>query len=258
VLVIDDDPGVLDLLSRFLRKEGFAVVTAPSGEDGLRLARQQRPDAITLDVMMPGMDGWAVLSTLKADPELCDIPVIILTIVDDRNMGYALGATDYLTKPIERERLSAALAKYRRDGSTPTVLIVEDDAGIREMLREMIKRDGFATEEAENGRVALGRLSSERPALILLDLLMPEMDGFEFVEEVRKHPDWRSIPIVVVTAKNLDQADRLRLNGYVEHILQKGAYGRDELLSEVRDLVAASVSAPHGRSMAPGGPGEAI
>lgn len=244
VLVIDDDPSVLDLLGRFLRREGFAVVTASSGEDGLRLAREVGPDAITLDVMVPGMDGWAVLSALKADERLCDIPVIMLTIVDDRNLGYALGASDYLTKPIDRERLSAALAKYRRDGSVPTVLLVEDDAMTREMLREMIEKEGFATEEAENGLVALERLAGERPALILLDLMMPEMDGFEFVEEVRKHPDWRGVPIVVVTAKDLDQADRLRLNGYVEHILQKGAYGRNELLSEVRELVAAGVRSP--------------
>ena len=115
VLVIDDDPTVRDLMRRSLDKEGFRVEHAAGGEEGLRLARELRPDAITLDVMMPGMDGWAVLAALKSDPELAEIPVVMVTIVDDKNLGYALGAADYLTKPIDRERLAAVLTKHRRD-----------------------------------------------------------------------------------------------------------------------------------------------
>jgi GAF domain-containing protein/CheY-like chemotaxis protein/anti-sigma regulatory factor (Ser/Thr protein kinase) len=239
VLVIDDEPAVRDLMQRFLTREGFRVVTAHGGEEGLRRARELRPDAITLDVMMPGMDGWAVLSALKADAAVADIPVIMLTIVDDKNLGYALGASDYLTKPIDRERLVTVLARHRRD---LPVLVVDDDAGLRQLLRRMLEPEGYAVVEAENGRVALERLHHISPSVILLDLMMPEMDGFEFVAEFRRHEAWRAIPIVVVTAKDLSYEDRERLNGHVQKILQKGTHGRDQLLAEVRELVSASVA----------------
>jgi CheY-like chemotaxis protein len=188
---------------------------------------------------MPGMDGWAVLSALKADAAVADIPVIMLTIVDDKNLGYALGAADYLTKPIDRERLVTVLERHRRD---LPVLVVDDDAGLRELLRRMLEPEGYAVVEAENGRVALERLRDVSPSVILLDLMMPEMDGFEFVAEFRRHEAWRAIPIVVVTAKDLSQEDRERLNGHVQKILQKGTHGRDQLLTEVRELVSASVA----------------
>jgi len=239
VLVIDDEATIRDLMQRFLAKEGFRVVAAAGGEEGLRLARELRPEAITLDVMMPGMDGWAVLSALKADPALADIPVIMLTIVDDKNLGYALGAADYLTKPIERDRLLAVLRAHRRDHP---VLVVDDDVTLRQLLRRMLEPEGYTVIEAENGRVALERLSSVSPSVVLLDLMMPEMDGFEFVAEFRRHEAWRAIPIVVITARDLSRDDRERLNGYVQKILQKGAHGRDQLLAEVRDLVAVSVA----------------
>jgi len=241
VLVIDDDPIVLDLMERHLSKEGFRVETASGGEEGLKLAGQLHPDAITLDVIMPSMDGWAVLSALKANPELTDIPVIMSTIVDDKNKAYTLGATDYLIKPINRDRLVSILQKHRRDLPHFEVLVVEDDAETRELLRRMLEKDGCTVTEAENGRVALERITDTQPALILLDLMMPEMDGFQFVTELRKHKVWRSIPVVVITAKDITPQDRLRLNGYVEKILQKGAYTREELLDEVRDFVVACV-----------------
>ncbi|MGH7307670.1 MAG: ATP-binding response regulator, partial [Candidatus Rokuibacteriota bacterium] len=239
VLVIDDEPAVRDLMQRFLIKEGFRVVPAAGGEEGLRQARELRPDAITLDVMMPGMDGWAVLSALKADPDVADIPVIMLTIVDDKNLGYALGASEYLTKPLDRERLVTVLKKYRRD---LPVLVVDDDAVLRQLLRRTLEPEGYAVVEAENGRVALERLREVSPSVILLDLMMPEMDGFEFVTEFRRHDAWRAIPIVVITARDLSRDDHERLNGYVQKILQKGAQGRDQLLAEVRELVTSSVA----------------
>jgi CheY-like chemotaxis protein len=239
VLVIDDEGPVRDLMQRFLAREGFRVVTASGGEEGLRLARELRPDAITLDVMMPGMDGWAVLTALKADPDVADIPVVMLTIVDDKNLGYALGASDYLTKPIDRERLVTVLKQHRRDRP---VLVVDDDLTLRQLLRRMLEPEGYAVVEAENGRVALERLRQVSPSVILLDLMMPEMDGFEFVAEFRRHEAWRAIPIVVITARDLSREDHEQLNGYVQKILQKGAHGRDQLLAEVRELVAASVA----------------
>jgi CheY-like chemotaxis protein len=239
VLVIDDDATVRDLLQRFLGKEEFHVVSASGGEEGLHLARELRPDAITLDVMMPGMDGWAVLSALKADPDMSDIPVIMLTIVDDKNLGYTLGAADYLTKPIDRDRLVSLLEKYRHNHSPCNVLVVEDDPSSRRALGQMLEKEGFELAEAENGHVALERVARSRPSVILLDLMMPYMDGFEFVDELRSREEWRTIPVIVVTAKDITQEDRLRLNGYVARIIQKGAHNRDALLAEVRDLLRA-------------------
>ena len=244
LLAIDDDPTARDLLQRFLTSEAFEVVTAASGEEGLRLAKELRPTAITLDVMMPGMDGWAVLTALKADPDLADIPVIMLTVLDNKDLGYALGASEYLTKPIERDRLAAILKKYRPDHPPGFVLVVEDDAATRDILRRVLAKEGWSIDEAENGRVGLEHVAQARPDIIVLDLMMPEMDGFEFLAQVRQHREWRSIPVVVMTAKELTAEDHLRLNGYVERILQKGAYSREELLAEIRDLVAAHLGQP--------------
>jgi CheY-like chemotaxis protein/anti-sigma regulatory factor (Ser/Thr protein kinase) len=241
VLVIDDDYTVRELLQRFLQKEGFHVVAAATGEEGIRLAHDLHPKVITLDVMMPGMDGWAVLSKLKADPVVAHIPVVMLTIVDDKNRGYALGASDYLTKPIERNRLMAILAKYRQPDRMLDVLVVDDDEASRLLLCEMLAHEGFEVRGATNGQLALEQVASRAPALILLDLIMPVMDGFTFVEELRKRTEWRAIPIVVVTAQEIGHDDRRRLNGSVELILQKGTNSRDALLTQVRDLVATSL-----------------
>jgi CheY-like chemotaxis protein len=238
VLVIDDDPAVRELMGRYLGREGFRVIVAASGDDGLRLAREKRPDAITLDVMMPGLDGWAVLGALKADAATADIPVVMLTIVDDRNLGYALGAAEYLTKPIDRDRLLAVLARFRRD---LPVLVVEDDAPLRELLRRMLEREGYTVVEADNGRAALDRLQKGIPGAILLDLMMPVMDGFEFLTELRREDAWRHVPVIVLTARDLSVDEREALNGSVARILQKGAYSHEALLAEVRSLVAASV-----------------
>jgi PAS domain S-box-containing protein len=241
VLVVDDEEAVRDLLGRYLRKEGFEVTLAAGGAEGLRLARKLRPDAITLDVMMPGLDGWSVLAALKADPDLADVPVVMLTIVDDQNLGYALGASDYLTKPVDRERLVSTLRRRLGQRVGRPVLVVEDDGPTREMIRRTLEREGWQVTVAENGREGLARLAEAPPALILLDLIMPEMNGFEFVAELRQNEAWRAIPVVVITAKDLTAEERARLNGCVRQIVQKGATSREALLQEVRDLVAASI-----------------
>ena len=238
VLVIDSDPAFRDLVTRFLGKEGFRVVTASEGDEGLSRARQLRPGLITLDVMMPGLDGWALLTALKADPELSDIPVIMLTMADDRNKGFALGASEYLTKPVERGRLAELLRKYRVRGLCCSALVAEDDEVTRRALRGTLEKEGWDVAEAEDGRAALAAVAARRPDLILLDLLMPGMDGFEFLEELRKEEANRSIPTVVITSKTITAEDRMRLNGSVERILLKKASSREELLRQVRELVA--------------------
>ncbi|HET6522824.1 MAG TPA: PAS-domain containing protein [Geminicoccaceae bacterium] len=258
VLVIDDDPTVRDLLTEVLRREGFEPLTAPGGVEGLGRARALRPAAVLLDVLMPDLDGWSVLAALKGDPELAEIPVIMLTVLDERARAYTLGAADYLLKPVERGRLRAVLERHccgrgtAPRGRRAVVLVVEDDAEARAHTRALVARQGFGVVEAADGAAALARLreaGSGPVDLILLDLLMPVMDGFEFLAELRREPAWRAIPVVVLTAKDLTDEDHGRLNGRVASILHKGAIGREELLAELRRVLTAR--APAARPVPP-------
>jgi len=243
ILVIDDDANVRDLITRVLERERFEVHTATNGQDGLSLAHSLRPDVITLDVMMGGMDGWTVLGELKADPVLAEIPVIMVTMVDDRRRGFALGATDYLTKPVDRQRLLTLLNRFRANtGQTDVlapgrVLIVEDDVDTRDVLARTLQQNHWDTVLADNGQMALDLLATELPDVILLDLMLPEMDGFEFIEAMKQVPHWRDIPILVLTAKDLSAEERQFLRGYVAEVMYKQAYDRDTLLSQVRQLI---------------------
>jgi CheY-like chemotaxis protein len=226
VLVIDDDPTVRDLMERFLVKEGFSVVTAGSGVEGLRRAHEARPAAITLDVMMPDLDGWTVLAALKGDPALADIPVILVTILDEKTKGYALGATDYMVKPIDRERLAGVLRTLCGERLTPHVLVVEDDEATRTVIRQTLERAGWSLAEAENGRIALERVAEHRPDVIVLDLVMPEMNGFEFLTALRSNPAWRGVPVVVEEADvdvaphagDVDLGEAIRLVDELDHL----------------------------------------
>ena len=243
VLVIDDDPEVREALHQALAHDGVQVETAATGQDGLRLAHALQPSVITLDLAAE-QDGWAILTALKADPLLSEIPVIMFGMVEDQKLGYAIGVSDYLTKPISRERLLATVKKYH-DGHTPgTALIVEDDATNRDMLRRILEKEGWGIREAQNGRVALECLAAHRPTLILLDLMMPELDGFAVVAELRKRPEWSNIPVIVVTARDLTQEDRLRLKGYIERVAQDGVQNRESWLAQVQSLVMACIRQP--------------
>ena len=238
VLVIDDEPTVRDLFQTYLSKLGYQVALASGGDEGLRLARKLRPNAILLDVMMPGMDGWMVLSALKTDPALAEIPVIMASMIEERNLGYSLGASDYLVKPVNRDQLSAVLNKYQINSKTHHhVMIIEDDPTSRDMMKTMLDKAGWKTSTAENGLVGLKRIEEQQPDLILLDLMMPEMDGFEFVARLRQIEKWRKIPVIVLTAKDITHEDRVKLNLYTQMIFQKGAYKRDKLLLEIKELL---------------------
>ena len=245
VLVVDDDPGALDLLGRSLQKAGVRVVTASDGQEALNLARTLHPAAITLDVLMPGMDGWEVLRELKADDKTRDIPVIMVTMTDDRELGYSLGATEFLIKPVQRGRLVELLERHATGETERRALVVDDMTENREMLRRALEKEGWKVTEAENGQVALELLHDLTPSLILLDLMMPVMDGFEFVMEMRKLNASNAIPIVVVTAKDLTEEDRRRLNGDVVGLIEKGGVGRDAMLAQLREQVAAVVASGH-------------
>lgn len=237
ILVIDDDPVVRDLFESYLSKLGYQVAVAPGGDEGLRLARKLHPDAIILDVMMPGMDGWMVLSSLKTDPDLINIPVIMVTLIEEKKLGYSLGAADYLIKPVNREQLDHVLKKYNIKSRVPHIMIIEDDATMRQLTETIIKKSGWRVSSAENGQIGLQKIAEDRPDLIVLDLMMPEMDGFEFITCIRESTPWRSIPIIVLTAKDLTYEECSILNHYVQKIFQKGAYEKEKLLSEIRLLL---------------------
>ncbi len=241
VLVIDDDTTVHDLMRRVLVREGYRVVTASGGREGLEKARRCRPLAITVDLIMPDLDGWATMQALKDDPELAEIPVIMISMLDRQNLGYALGVADYLPKPVERNRLLQVLRRVQDQPSAGPILVVEDDPDSREMLARMMRLAGYDVTQACNGREALSRVAERRPALILLDLMMPEMDGFQFVRELRKVVAWRQVPIVVVTAKELTGTDRGQLDGFVQSVVRKGEWRRDDLLRDVSQLISAGL-----------------
>ena len=242
ILIIDDDPAVHELLAEALRPAGYTLEFAASGAEGLRLAKELHPAVITLDVLMPDMDGWVVLSLLKADPDLATIPVIMLTVRADQDFGFAMGVADYLQKPIDRERLVAVLKKYHGPRSSNQVLVVEDEPAMREMLCRMLESQEWTVAQAQNGLAALESITHRQPALIILDLSMPVMDGFQMIAELRKHEDWRKIPVVVVSAKELTETDRQRLQGHVLKILQKGDLSRGNLLLEVQQTVKLFLS----------------
>jgi hypothetical protein len=224
-------------MKKFLKKENYNVLQATSGPAGLDLAAKHIPDLITLDVMMPEMDGWEVLTALQNNETTKNIPVIMLTMTNERDIGYSLGATDYLTKPVDWNNLSKILKKHQIETDSQSILIVEDDEITRDMLTKSLETNDFKVIVAKNGKEALQRVNKAKPALILLDLMMPEMDGFEFAEKLREKKEWLDIPVVVITAKDLTKEDHSRLKGNVEAIMQKGSYNKDELLNEVGNRI---------------------
>src|SRR5947209_8576933 len=222
VLVVDDDPMVCSLLAKTLEKEGYRVISARNGIEALALAREHRPQAITLDVLMPQMDGWRALKELKAAAELRDIPVIMVTVLNERGMAIPLGAADFVTKPIDRQRLTAILREHCASPSSASILVVEDDLPTRETLCRSVATMGYVAHVAINGRSALDWLGNHpAPSLILLDLMMPEMDGFEFLQELRKRPALVDVPVIVVTALELTAEDVRILSGQTERIIAK-------------------------------------
>ncbi|WP_375465547.1 response regulator [uncultured Methylobacterium sp.] len=237
ILVIDDDAATRDLLARFLEKDGFEVSTAEDGRQGLERARMLRPRAILLDVTMPRMDGWSVLRALRADPDLGATPIVMVTVLDEQHLAFSLGATDYLHKPIEWGHLKAVTDRFRPSTADGPILVVEDDADARERLTLFLERDGFPVRSAEHGRSALEAVAREKPALVLLDLMMPEMDGFGFLRALRTRSEWRDIPVVVLTAKDITAEDRRRLAGRADRVISKGSLSLADLAREVRGLV---------------------
>jgi signal transduction histidine kinase/DNA-binding response OmpR family regulator len=235
VLAIDDDPDVVLLLKENLADAGYRVIGAATGAEGLRLARELKPSAITLDIVMPGADGWQVLHALKADPATRDIPVLLLTVVDQKDLGYRLGAADYLLKPFERDDLLAALQRVAPN--CRHLLVVDDDPQVADLVRQSLEDEPYQIDVAGDGQAALEAIAERRPDAILLDLLMPRMDGFEFIAALQKDPERRAIPVIVLTAKTLTRQERRALNEHALAVIQKGALDRDALMAELKQVL---------------------
>jgi signal transduction histidine kinase/DNA-binding response OmpR family regulator len=240
VLVIDDDPTARELLGHHLRADGFAVAFAANGVEGLHRAHELRPAVITLDILLPDLDGWTVLAALKGDPELAATPIIAVTIVDEKQRALTLGASDYLTKPIEPSHLTAALRRWRLPGRRTRVLVVEDDPDQRALVAAALSGPEWLLEEAANGKEALQRVHTQIPDIILLDLMLPEMDGFEVIAALQTNAAWRHIPVLVVTALDLTEADRRRLNLGIERMLSKATLTSRDLVARIRALLPSS------------------
>lgn len=234
VLLIDDEPLNRQLMERYLMKENWTLALAENGQQGIAMAKKLRPKVICLDILMPGMDGWSVLSQLKQDPEVADIPVVIWSMTSDKQLGFTLGAAEFLMKPIQREQVIKVINTYVVNQMEQSILVIEDESFASDLISRQLRKEGYSVNEARNGAIALTCIVLQTPKLIVLDLMMPEMDGFQFIEQLRKHEAWRTIPIVVLTAKSITLEERQRLNGSVRNVIQKGSYHPQALLAELR------------------------
>ena len=246
VLIIDDDPTVSGLMERQLLKNGYKVLTAPNGKEGLKLAKEKQPDVITLDILMPEIDGWSTLRSLKADPDVQKIPVIMASILDEKNKGFSLGAADFLSKPIEKDYLLDAVRRLIGEKQNSTVLIVEDDQNLRFVMREILEKTDITVVEAENGLEAINLLNSSEfaPDLILLDLLMPVMNGFEFLQKIN-NTSYKSIPILVLTGAELTESQRTFLSSETLRVIEKGEYTIDTIATEIEAAIGQLSGAKH-------------
>ncbi len=250
VLVIDDDPSVLDLMRRYLEREGFAVMSATNGRDGIALAKKHLPIAITTDIMMPEMDGWSVIGALKNDPATASIPIVVVTITDNREMGIALGVSDYLAKPVDWARLGRLMSRFRSHLPEHPVLVVDDDPACREQVCRALARDGWQVTSATNGREAIEAAAARTPAVVLLDLMMPEMDGFEFLGRFRAMAGCRDVPVVVVSALDLTPTQRSRLDSDVVEYIGKSGSTAGDVAVYLRERLGAIRGDTHPRPSA--------
>ncbi len=232
VLVIDDDPQARDLLKRNLEIEGYSVITIDNGKDGIELAKKYHPSLITLDIMMPEMDGWEVLRALKAENKTKDIPVVMISIVGDKAIGASLGAVEHLSKPVDRNLLKEVVLKFATRGKA---LVIDDEQNARDIAEKSLSSIGWKTVTAINGQDGLEKFTENKVDLILLDIMMPVMDGFEFLTQLRALPRGRDIPVIVLTAKDLSDDEKLMLNGNVEHVFCKAETSVEQLVADINE-----------------------
>jgi CheY-like chemotaxis protein len=247
-LVIDCDPSDREALEGALTDEGFAAVFVDAKADALPLAKAVQPDIILLDVIMPSDEGLRALRQIKADPQLRHCPVVILTTVDEPQSATALGAADFLLKPFDRKTLCAALDRFRLDNAAGYVLVIDDDPDVRDLVSRTLRKEGWRVESATNAIEALQKIEAALPELILLDLGLPVIDGFEILSRLRAMPAWAKLPVIVLTGRDVTNEDRSRLTG-VRSVLIKGSDIRSNVIGEVRKVVRQKTGQPDARSV---------
>ena len=221
IVSIDDDPNVAALLRQELSDDGYRVISAHNADEGVALVKRHRPAAVTVDILMPGKDGWQTIAILKDDPETRDVPVIVLSAMDNSDLGFAMGVHDYLVKPLDKDAMLSALKRID-GGDIKDVLVVEDEPATQDLLCQMLQETGVGTRTASNGREALDLVGEQKPDAIFLDLMMPEMDGFEMIERLQAEEEWKDIPVVVVTAKDLTDDEEAYLREHASRVVRKG------------------------------------
>jgi CheY-like chemotaxis protein/two-component sensor histidine kinase len=246
IMCIDDDPGVITLYKRYLEKQDYQVIGVTDPTRAVDEAKRLLPYAITLDVMMPQKDGWDVLAELKKSPEISNTPILVCSIIQDKTRGFSLGAADYLVKPITEDELRRALERVKRDRTVNTILVVDDEPSALQLLKRILAaQPQYKVLAATGGAQALAMVQSDKPDLILLDLMMPEIDGFAVLETVKSNPATHDIPVIVVTAKEITAEDRERLNGNMAALYNKGMFTAEQLLADI----AAALQTMNGEMM---------
>lgn len=239
ILVVEDDPTAFETIANILHSAGYTSIRAHHGEEALKMARMLKPAAITLDIILPGMDGWEVMKALKNDETLRHIPVIIVSMMENRELGFALGAADYFVKPIDPEELIHSLETllpHKKKGK-PKLLLIDDDPDFHEMMENILRFRGYQVEHALSGQEGLQKASQGYPDLIILDLMMEGMDGFEVAGALKKRKETRKIPILVLTAKQLTPRDKERLKGEISKLMEKGRSSPADLVLTIQELL---------------------
>lgn len=240
ILAVDDDPSAIYVLKKYLESEGYQVLAAHNGAEAIRLAREVRPFAITLDIMIPGKDGWDVINEIKGDPATEHIPIVVISILDNKALGFSLGATDYLTKPVDKDTVLCSLKKLlppKCMDCTPRVLLVDDDPIHIMAMKAVLTGNGYKVMVAPGGREAIEAINETTPCAIILDIMMPEVDGFMVLEEIKKREETRDVPVIILTAKDITDEDKKRLNGSIEGLITKGLLAQDEILKDLKNIV---------------------
>ena len=247
VLIVDDDEGVRELLAFELKPHGLKILQASDGKKGLEVARAEKPDAILLDVLMPNLDGWQTLRALKESPETRSIPVVIVSVVENRALGISLGAVEHLVKPVDRPALLLALSRAGVLATKGHILVVDDDADVRSLLEQELVAAGYRVRTAAGGVQALELLRRERPSAVLLDLMMPPPDGFEVLYRLRQDPELRELPVIIITARELTASDETILARSALRVIRKGPDSA-QLIEEVLRTIAQDGTGREARS----------
>jgi DNA-binding response OmpR family regulator len=235
VLTIDDEVEAQEIVKTYLKTEGYEVIQAYNAMEAMELAKKYHPFAITLDIVMPGKDGWDILHELKKDPKTKSIPVICISILDNREMGISLGAIEYMVKPINKDQLMEELQRLEEQFRIYDILIVDDEPQAIELLAQYLTAEKrYIVRKAYGGKDGLSRVKEGRPDLIILDLMMPEVDGFEVIRNLKKSEETKDIPIIIVSAKKLTQEEIEYLNNNIEKIIRKGDFSKEELLEDIK------------------------